>query len=265
MWEKLKRLQEARTFAREGPARYSPLYVVVESATRYLDLSGTWQQLLTVAEETRVAFEDLLGQEEANPDHDPQLLDLVENTLDVLEGLSQAHSDDLPEVLRQLEWLDEQLQSFDLRAVYQRLLLQRERRELLQEVESQFSDEQLEAGTLQQIIAMCDQLVHAGGDPEEALDYLEEIRAQLHLRLEGYEQTPLREEEWTLEVALADDWMQQGYQLWFQALEGLSQSSLPPVDEEAVLYWLERLRQGNRYWLLVERLAQVLPVEEPGK
>jgi len=67
----------------------------------------------------------------------------------------------------------------------------------------------------------------------------------------------LREEEWTLEVALADGFMQEGYELWFQGLEGLLESCADPPDEVAIVDWLETLREGNRNWLLVERLSQV--------
>ena len=110
---------------------------------------------------------------------------------------------------------------------------------------------------LLEIIKLCDRLVHADGTPESTLRYLEEVQARLKLRQQAYQQTPLREEEWTLEVALADGFMQEGYELWFRGLEGLLESCADPPDEVAIVDWLETLREGNRNWLFVERLSQV--------
>ena len=255
--ERLKKLQMARQSSRSLSTEFSPLYLALECASGYLDLAVTMDQLLTALTETHQAFADLLNQEEQNPESDEALLDLVEATLDCLESFTPG-PEHVASLAGQLEDLDQQLKRFDLASVHQRLQLQREERELLQAVQAEIGEEALEAGYLQQIIVRLDGLLHQGESPQPTLEYLQELWSKTQERSQAYDRLPLRSEEWTLEVALADRFMLQGYRHWQEALKGLIECcGKDDLDEPAILEWLETLRQGNRNWILVERLSDL--------
>ena len=254
--ERLRKLQMARESSRSLGHELSPLYLALESATGYIDLAVTMDQLQTALDETHQAFADLLEQEEENPERDDTLLDLVEATLDCLESFNAGSEEQVRKLAEQLQNLDHQLQQFNLASIHQRLQLQREERELLKEVQAEIGEEELEAGYLQQIIARLDAVLHRNQDPEETLDYLQDLLSKTQERSLAYDRLPLSSQEWTLEVALADRFMVQGFRHWLEALQGLLDCcASQPVDEPGILDWLEALRQGNRSWILVEQIS----------
>ena len=256
MWDPLKRLQSARESVREASARLSPLYGAIESASAYLELALTLEQLNEAIRETHTAFAALYDEEDANPEANDALLDLVDSSLHCLDRYLENPGDaQVRPMLEELQALDLQLQHFDLAGVYVRLQLQREERELLAEVATEIPEAELELGYLGQLVEQLDQILHHQADPTPTLSYLEELHASTSERQRIYNETPLAGSEWTLEVALADRCMLRGYELWLGALEGLHQGLQGEVDEPALLTYLEWLREGNRNWILVERLA----------
>lgn len=252
--ERLRKIQQQREAARLSSHSLSPLYLVLESAHRFLDLTGTLEALQGSADETMSALIDLLEEEEA----EESLLIVLEAVLDELESfldVAAPGEDRVQQLVAALEGLQGQLSQFDLAAVYQRVLIRREEEALLREICGEVWEEELELGYLGQVTRRLDEVLHRQGCPEEVRQFLEELLVKMTASQESYEKTPLRTEEWSLEVALADRFMRQGFELWLSGLAGLCYSCGPPPDEPAMLEWLENLREGNRNWILVDRLA----------
>ncbi len=120
-------------------------------------------------------------------------------------------------------------------------------------LEKELDESALVAGHLGSILHHLDQ-----AQPEECLEVLEAHLHRIELQARRHDEIRISPQEWTQELALADHLMLTGYQLWQEGLEALlSYHGDHDLEDEA----LNLLLQGNRNFILVERLARMMKGE----
>ncbi len=235
----------------------SLLYPVLAGVERYLDFSGDWESLVTALEEVHAELVTVLqALEQLGQGLD--LAELGEEILDHLESLpleEPGEESELRLFFSSLESLEERWIEHDLGKLQAYLQSARERDQLLARLQEPGREKE-EEGRYQTVLgwwqAVAEQRLESAIAFQRCQTLLEEMKAGLR----AYETTPLSPEEWTAEVALSDELLQEAFQLWLQGLTSLAQSCLA-VDGEQASEALTLIRQGNRCFLLAEQLSQV--------
>lgn len=232
--EMLRRAQEQNL---ESGRAYTPLYAVLESRDRYR--AG------------------LLSQE--------ALQQAVQNCQEILDGLIN-HLEPCPEAIFQaaehlrlgeldeLEPCQSRLEQLDLYPLLRAAEREGHRLRLQAHADLEVEQSELVAGHYRQLEILLDRWLEGGEGAEAVASCLEEHRLRIQSSLEGYESSYLQPEEWTMEVALADQLLREGHLFWLHGLE-LLQRSLDEDDEGLMDEGLGLLLDGNRSFVLVERLA----------
>ncbi|MBX3172055.1 MAG: hypothetical protein KF760_31905 [Candidatus Eremiobacteraeota bacterium] len=159
------------------------------------------------------------------------------------------------QVAQELEQLIEIDQELHRSELLSELLRQRwkdnEKAKVLARMNLEVSPSELEAGHFLVLRQMVEERPE-----EEARAFLQDLWDEFELAHQDYLKTPVGEAEWTLEVAMADDWMEQGYRIWFDCLGWLLEQPWDdPGELEAI--WSD-LREANRLWVWVGRLGSPL-------
>jgi len=239
--------------SREIDSGLTPLQALSDAIHAYLDLRVTQAQLQEQWDRTEDLFLELLEQQ--SPHLEESLREQIENVLDLLEV--RPNDQQLAEVSQALLAADSRLQAYDLSLLHELVHQLADEQQLLEEVSGPISELELEAGYLSEIVEGLDQVLHAQLDPEPFFRRIEELLEQTQQGHLSYLSTPLAATEWTAEVALADRLMEEGFRLWLEALTSLREQLSGEFNEETILQALELLREGNRNWIKVERLAGV--------
>ena len=210
----------------------TPLHTTVEVWCKYQALQATEVQLTQ-------ARQEMLGQLQS------WLEDCQDEEVAELLRAAQGADD-----LEQLQKVNQQLhQSASFAELRQELWKRQEQAKVLARLNLEVSPHELEAGHLQVLRQMIDE------QPEEqSRAFLQDLWDEFELAHQDYLETPVGETEWTLEVAMADNWMEEGYRIWFDCLRWLLEQPWDhPADLEAI--WSD-LREANRLWIWVSRLSQ---------
>lgn len=256
--DRLEQLRRDRARARSDSGRIGILFLVLTRLRDYLELQATWEEVRQATHDCYQALDQMLQEAEGTLDDPEPLLELGETVLEELEVLDSDESLEDQELLRLLallEPMEQELQRFPLAELRAAGKAERARSELLEKLEVELSDDQLEAGHLEDVIEWMENVFYEEFEPELVLPRL----AQLFEKFEGdqanYEKTPILASEWTAEVALADELLLDAYACWLDGLESLS-LCCRDLDHEQALQSLELLRQGNRRFIQVELLSQ---------
>ena len=226
----------------------------LDTGQAYVDVLGTWDEFDLALDELYGLLVGLLEDLYDDPACPDALADLCQEAVVFLEEADLEEStSELPPFLSQLEVYETRFASFELAHYLDLVRARRERERLEAKVDQDIPDEVLESGHLSVLIALVDEVFHGEGDNEAAVEVMAQLSEKLERQRVAYEQTPMRPEEWTSKVALADELIQHGLELWQQGLEGLAQSCLAE-DESAAVTSLEELRQANRCLIKVELL-----------
>ncbi len=260
MDHRLEKLKRARESARERQTRFSILALLLSSLQGFVEFQVTLDQLDESVEEVSEILHALLEELDNQPLASPMLILNLEKALEVIESslagesLTEAEAE---AALLELGEIDKALSQFALSDHYLQAKQSRQKFDLSKAAMEKIEAWELEAGHYDRIAGQLDDLFLGLATQESVLQYLEGLYEVILGRLESYNQTIIKPEEWTLEVALADEFMLDGFEFWLDGLEILCDlCSGESVEEELVLEPLEMLRQGNRYWLTVEKLAQ---------
>ncbi len=220
---------------------WSPLYLVCTTGQKYLCLEATEANWQEARQDTLSALSQW---QELQPSSD--LLEVLLQVQDNLPDLPTASQ------LSQLQELDAQLHqgphSEEFKGLLQRAWRAKEESKVLCQLDLEVNPQDLRAGHLQVLQEMI-----AHQSEEQARNFLADLRQEMEIGYQEYQMTPLRPEDWTLEVAMADAWMEQGYAIWLDCLEWLSHNLWEPSELEAI--WQDLL-EANRLWIWVERLGR---------
>lgn len=259
MDHRLEKLKRAREAARERRDGFSILQLLISSLRGFLEFQLTLDQLEDSVEETSDTLVSLLEQLDLQPHASPLLIIHLESALECIEthlGAEVTTEKAAESALQGLLQVEQELKDFALGDFFAQAKQSRQKFDLTRKAMEQIDPRELELGHYDRVAGLLDDVFSGFVDVDFALRHLERLYEEMLEGLESYDASVIKPEEWTLEVALADEFMIEGYDFWLDALEQLCvlcvESSL---TEDDVLEPLEQMRQGNRYWLTVERLS----------
>ncbi|MCA9792061.1 MAG: hypothetical protein KC910_09715 [Candidatus Eremiobacteraeota bacterium] len=219
---------------------YTPLYSLLSSLDRYH--RGVFSEEALVAELERSHAE--LSELQASYDQ-PVLLEALE----LLESYNEM---ELDEFQTALEALEPRLLSLDLAAMGSQAERRRHHARLQALMDEPVAEDELILGFYKEIE---DRLAAwFEGEAEDLTPFLEGHLARSKAASEDYEGTYVDEQEWTMEVALADELLQHAYQSWTHGL-GLLLDSVKSNSPELAEEGLSALLGGNHSFIKVDRLA----------
>lgn len=229
--EMLRRAQQ-QTLASVGGL--SPLFSVIESLQRFrhgLLSSEVVEQIVLEARQHLAAL--------------PEHISLVVEAQTLLDRFPEMADE-------QLQELHEQFLQLDLGSLLEQAERERCQARLQAHCLLEIEEEELKLGHFEAI----EQELRCWLDGEQPLEQLLETLRHHQQRVrsawESYESTYMEAAEWTLEVALADQLLREAHQLW---LEGLDLLEISLEGEETTDQALNLLLEGNRQFVLVERLS----------
>lgn len=170
------------------------------------------------------------------------------------EFLQAPVESELEPLCQALEQLESDFLELDLSACYARLEAGQAWARLMEHLDREILPWELAEGHYTTILAALEDWL--GGSSPEAL--LAEHSQRIQDQLEEYASSYLTPEEWTLEVALADQLLQEGLECWMQGLERL-QDSVQRGQPAQVSRGLELLLAGNHKLIQAERLTRLQP------
>ncbi|MGE0494930.1 MAG: hypothetical protein AB7S38_37315 [Vulcanimicrobiota bacterium] len=220
---------------------YTPLYSLLASLDRYHRGVFSEEALVTELERSHAELSELQVTHEQ-----PVLLEAVE----LIENYNEM---ELDEFQAALEALEPRLQALDLAAMGSQAERQRHHARLQALMDEPVPEDELLLGYYKEIEdRLASWFESDGEDPTPLLaGHLARIRAAS----DDYEGTYVEEQEWTMEVALADELLQHAYQSWAHGLGLLLeavQSGSPELAEEG----LSALLSGNHSFVKVDQLAR---------
>ena len=255
---RLEKLKAKKEKARDRTERFSILQLLISALQRYLDCNGTEVEVLDAASDTMEILDGLSVQIQDQEDDTSDLLELVESIVEfVEEELSESPlvEDGARSCLDSLLAAETELERFNLFEYFEQIEHTKLQRQILGKAEALVRAEELEEGFYEQIAEALEDFLTGLLEHEELLSYLEHHYQSTLERLESYNNTQVKPEDWTIEVALADQFMLAGFEDWLAGLEALwSACEDPDCSDEDFLHPLEDLRLANRSWVLVEKL-----------
>lgn len=232
----------------------TPLAPLRESVLSYLLGEDTWAELQGNLEQAYEQLCRLLEREDVGDD----LAEVAELALDLIEQVppeETAEPEQLRDLLSQWVCLDRRLQP-GLQRVERRRLAAEDRRYLLAQIEQPVSERQLEAGHYRRVVDWTESTFAGEQTGEQTLDRLASLHSRFVEASQQYRSSSAGKDEWTAEVALADELLEQAFDCWLNGLEALAQGCCA-LDEQEASEGLELLRHGNGYFIMVERLAHL--------
>lgn len=247
---RFEKLLAARESQREQRP-LTPVYLALQSGRSYLGLSLSWAGLLQALTQSGRELEGILQMVQ---DEDRwSALCLAAHQL--LEDFLQAPVEgELEPLCQALEQLESEFLELDLSACYARLEAGQAWARLMDHLDHEILPWQLAEGHYTTILAALEDWL-GGASPGELL---EAHQQRIQEQLTEYSSSYMTPEEWTLEVALADQLLQEGLECWMQGLIRL-QEAVQRGQPGHVSRGLELLLAGNHKLLQAERLARLQP------
>lgn len=241
----LEKLRASLDAEREDRAR-TPVYLVLQTARAYQSLGASWEGLRQAVEQTASELEEILELvEEAD-----RWSELCQESLSVLRDFREES--ELAEAIAAFEGLETEFLALDLTACYARLEEDEAWARISRQLDLEISEWALTAGHYSLILAAMESWLE-GACPLALLDgHISRVHGQLH----DYAATYLTPEEWTLEVATADQLLLEGLECWMQGLTRLREA-VESGNPLRVPGGLELLLGGNHKLIQVERLAHL--------
>ncbi len=241
----LEKLRAARDSAFEEGVR-TPVYLVLQSARGYQGLSTSWDGLQQAVTQTLAELDEILRLAE----EDDRWTELCDETTQVLQECTQEAQ--VPDLIATLEQLEAEFLELDLTACYARLEEGQAWSRVASSLDFEIPEWELTAGHYTLVLAAMEEWLE-GVSP---VAFLEEQLERTHAQLAEYAGAYLAPEEWTYEVATADQLLQEGLECWVQGLTRLREAVVQG-QPGSVPRGLELLLGGNHKLIQVERLASL--------
>ena len=232
----------------DEPTGYSPIYLVLEASRRYLAVACSHAEVIKSARRCALPLGDFADQLPAGH----SLLEILDAILETLEELEGEPPGEV--LVARLTRLEEQLVSHDLAGLHQQIEVREDQERLLRGLELGITEDDLTRGHYRILETELRRYFVLDEPIESLLERLELELTRIRASLSEYNSTYLDGDEWTVEVALADRYLIDGLSLWLVALGQLMEACLAD-DQEAAFACLQTLREGNRNFVLVDRLA----------
>jgi hypothetical protein len=236
---RLQKLRDSREANREN-REHTPLYLVLQAVRGYHELSASWDSVQQAVEQTIRELEEILS---LVPEEDDRWAELCRESALLLAEFSEAS---LPE----LEQLESEFLSLDLNECYRRLEAGKIWSQLSARLDLDIPEWELTSGHYTTVLATMEQWLE-GVCP---LSCLEEQKERVQRQLTEYTGLYLSPDEWTIEVAMGDQLLQEGLECWMQGLTRLCEA-VAGNRPASVARGLELLLAGNYKLIQVERLA----------